>query len=335
MSSATACSEDNQAQPAVPAKKSPSSGSIWIALIAVYLVWGSTYLGIRFAIESIPGFFMAGGRFVSAGLIMIVVARLRGARWPGIAVWRDALIVGGCLILGGNGAVTFAERYVPSGETALLVACVPILMTLFAWFAGITSRPGLSIFFAMALGIGGVGVLAHAGTSASQASAAHHVLGIIVIFAGCIIWSIGSLYARRAQRAESAILNVGLQMLVGGALLFLASVFAGELASLNLEAITQRSLLAWVYLVTIGAVIGYSAYAWLVQVASPSLVGTYAFVNPAVAVFLGWLLGAEPISVTTIIGACGIVAAVAIIVLHQRTSTNVNERQRAPRRKRT
>ncbi|HEX3446064.1 MAG TPA: EamA family transporter [Chthoniobacterales bacterium] len=308
-------SEDDKAQPESPAQKSPSAGSICLALIAVYLVWGSTYLGIRFAIESIPGFFMAGARFVSAGLIMIAVAWFRGARWPHIAVWRDALIVGGCLILGGNGAVTFAERYVPSGETALLVGCVPILMTLFAWFAGITRRPGGSIFFAMALGMAGVGVLARGGSSPSQASAAHHLLGVIVILTGCIIWSFGSLYARRAQRAESAILNIGLQMFVGGLLLFVASVFAGEPATLSLAAITQRSLLAWIYLVGIGAVIGYSAYAWLVRAASPSLVGTYAFVNPAVAVFLGWILGAEPISMTTIIGACGIVAAVAIIVL--------------------
>ncbi len=211
MSSAAACSQNNKAQPESPAKKSPSPGSICLALIAV---------------------------------------------WPGLAVWRDALIVGGCLILGGNGAVTFAERYVPSGETALLVGCVPILMTLFAWFAGITRRPGASIFFAMALGIGGVGVLAHAGASTSQVSAAHHLLGVIVILAGCIIWSFGSLYARRAQRAQSAVLNIGLQMFTGGVLLFVASVLAGEPAALNLGAITQRSFLAWVYLVMIGAVIG-------------------------------------------------------------------------------
>jgi len=318
MRPSTTCSEDNKAQLRVPAKRSPSAGSICLALIAVYLVWGSTYLGIRFAIESIPGFFMAGARFVSAGLIMIGVAWFRGAKPPGIKVWRDALIVGGCLILGGNGAVTFAERYVPSGETALVVACVPILMTLFAWFAGITRRPGISIFFAMALGMAGVGILAHAGSGTSQSSAAHHLLGVIVILIGCIIWSFGSLYARRAHRAESAFLNIGLQMFVGGLLLFAASILAGEPATLSFGTITQRSFLAWIYLVTVGAVIGYSAYAWLVQVASPSLVGTYAFVNPAVAVFLGWALGAEPIRVTTIIGACGIVAAVAIIVLSRR-----------------
>jgi drug/metabolite transporter (DMT)-like permease len=318
MSSATTCSEDNKARPGARAKKPPSPGSICLALIAVYLVWGSTYLGIRFAIESIPGFFMAGARFVSAGLIMIGIAWFRGAKRPDIAVWRDALIVGGCLILGGNGAVTFAERYVPSGETALLVACVPILMTLFAWFAGITRRPGISIFFAMALGMAGVGTLAHAGSSASQASAPHHLLGVIVILTGCIIWSFGSLYARRAQRADSAILNIGLQMFVGGLLLFVASILAGEPATLSFGTISQRSFLAWIYLVIIGAVIGYSAYAWLVQVASPSLVATYAFVNPAVAVFLGWALGAEPTGLTTIIGACGIVAAVAIIVLSKR-----------------
>jgi drug/metabolite transporter (DMT)-like permease len=319
MSSAATCSEDNKARPESSAKNSPSRGLICLALITVYLVWGSTYLGIRFAIESTPPFFMAGCRFATAGLIMVAAACLRGARWPGVAVWRDALVVGGCLILGWNGADTFAERYVPSGETALLVGCVPIFMTLFAWFGGITRRPGFPIFLAMALGLAGVGVLAHAGgAGTSQASPAQHLLGVIVILVGCVIWSFGSLYARRAQRAESAVLNIGLQMFVGGVLLFLASISSGEPASLNLGAITQRSLLAWVYLVTIGAVIGYSAYVWLVQVASPALVGTYAFVNPAVAVFLGWLLGAEPIGMTTIIGACLVVGAVAIIVLSRR-----------------
>jgi drug/metabolite transporter (DMT)-like permease len=318
MSSAATCSEDNKARPESSARNPPSRGLICLALITVYLVWGSTYLGIRFAIESMPPFLMAGCRFVAAGLMMVVVARFRAARWPRVAVWRDALIVGGCLILGGNGSVTFAERYVPSGETALLVGCVPIFMTLFAWFAGITRRPSISISLALALGLAGVGVLAHAGTNSSQASPQQHLLGVVVILFGCVIWSFGSLYARRARRADSAILNIGLQMFVGGTLLFFASLFAGEPTSLNLGAISQRSLLAWIYLVTIGAVIGYSAYVWLVQVASPSLVGTYAFVNPTVAVFLGWLLGAEAIGASTIIGACGIVGAVAIIVLSRR-----------------
>src|SRR5260221_1164446 len=195
MRASTTCSEDNKAQPESPAKNSPSPGSICLALIAVYLVWGSTYLGIRFAIESIPGFFMAGSRFVSAGLDMTEVVWFRVARWPGLGVWRDALIVGGCLILGGNGAVTFAEQYVPSGETALMVGCVPILMTLFAWFAGITRRPGVSIFFAMALGIGGVGVLAHGGASTRPGSAGPHPLRRSAIPAGSVISAVWSSFA--------------------------------------------------------------------------------------------------------------------------------------------
>jgi drug/metabolite transporter (DMT)-like permease len=320
MSSVTARADEDKAYPESPTTHShPSRGSIWLALVAVYLVWGSTYLGIRFAIESMPPFFMAGCRFVVAGLIMVGFASMRGARWPGFAAWRDAFIVGGCLILGGNGAVSFAERYVPSGETALIVACVPIFLTLFAWFGGITGRPGIPIFFAMLLGLGSVGLLVRADAGASQAAPAGHLLGVIVILFGCIIWSLGSLYARRAKRAQSPILSIGIQMCAGGILLFLASILAGEPAVLNLAAITHRSILAWIYLVAIGAVIGYSAYVWLVQVASPALVGTYAFVNPAVAVALGWLLGAEPVSITTVIGACGIVLAVAIIVLSQRT----------------
>src|SRR5260221_1354277 len=173
---------------------------------------------------------MAGSRFVSAGLIMTAVAWFRGARWPGLAVWRDALIVGGCLILGGNGAVTFAEQYVPSGETALMVGCVPILMTLFAWFAGITRRPGVSIFFAMALGIGGVGVLAHGGASTSRVSAGHHLLGGVAILAGCIIWSFWFFFARPGQRAQTGRFNILVPMVFRGVPLFVAFVLSGEAA---------------------------------------------------------------------------------------------------------
>jgi drug/metabolite transporter (DMT)-like permease len=319
MRSATVRSGDDKARPSPPAiHPSPSRGLIYFALVTVYLVWGSTYLGIRFAIESLPPFFMGGCRFMAAGLMMVAWASIRGVRWPGAVAWRDAFIVGGCLLLGGNGAVSFAERYVSSGETALIVACVPIFMTLFAWFGRITPRPGIPIFFAMALGLGSVGLLVRAGAGTGQASPAGHLLGVIVILFGCIVWSFGSLYTRQAKHAESPVLSTGIQMCAGGLLLFVASRLSGETATLNLGGITQRSFLAWIYLVTVGAVIGYSTYIWLVRVAPPALVGTYAFVNPAVAVVLGCLLGAEPISITTVIGAGGIVLAVAIIVLSQR-----------------
>src|SRR5258708_39338771 len=154
-------------------------------------------------------------------------------------------------------------------------------MSLFAWFAGITRRPGVSIFFAMALGIGGVGVLAHGGASTSRVSAGHHLLGVVAILAGCIIWSFGSLYARRAQRAQSAVLNIGLQMFAGGVLLFVASVLAGGPASLDLRGVSPRAFLSWGYLGFICAVIGYSAFSWLLPVGSPPLVGAPALVYPA------------------------------------------------------
>ena len=296
-------------------------GQIVVALLAVYVVWGSTYLGIRVAIESIPPLLMAGGRFLAAGLLMLGFARgwVRAA-WPTRRQWRDAVVVGGCLLLGGNGGVTLGERVLPSGLAALLVTTVPMFLLLFGWWAGMSPRPGLPILGCLALGWLGVGLLVHPAAAPVVAGGAppsntqfYGHCGLVL--GAAAIWAAGSLYAKRADKPASAVMNVGAQMLLGGAMLALAGAFAGEWAPFHWHAVTARSAWAVVYLVLIGALVGFSAYIWLLGACAPTLVGTYAFVNPAVAVLLGHLVLGEVVTGGMLLGMGAILAAVALIVL--------------------
>jgi drug/metabolite transporter (DMT)-like permease len=290
----------------------PSQLAIWVALSAVYVIWGSTYLGIRFAIETIPTFFMAGSRWIIAGTAMYLFARLRGAKAPTRRHWREAIIVGSCLIVGGNGGVTFAERYLPSGLTALLVATVAIFLTLFGWWFRFTSRPRPAVFFALLLGLVGVAILSR--PNIAGATTANWNIGIAASLFASAIFAAGSLYSRRSPRPESSILWVGMQMICGGIILAAIGGLTGEGSHFQLAAISQKSLWALAYLVLFGSIIGYSAYVWVARVCHPSLFGTYSFVNPVVAVLLGWILAGEQINLQIICGAAIVVAAVAIIV---------------------
>jgi drug/metabolite transporter (DMT)-like permease len=284
--------------------------------LIVYVIWGSTYLGIRLAIESIPPLFMAGTRYLVAGGAMFLFAFFRGAKLPSRAQWSAALVVGGCLLLGGNGGLTFAEQYIPSGTAALLVATVPIFLTTFAWIARLTSRPSGAILFALLLGLAGVFILARPESQSSSPGAQHSwYLGVtVLLLIASAIWAAGSLYSKKAARPSSAVLGVGIQMICGGALLLIVSVSTGEAGRFEWSNVSVRSILAWWYLVIFGAIIAFTAYVWLVRVCSPSLVGTYAFVNPVIAVFLGSAFVGEELNFRTMCGAAVIVAAVALVV---------------------
>lgn len=302
----------------------PVLASPWriaVALLAVYVVWGSTYLGIRVAIESIPPLLMAGGRFVIAGGLMIAFARL-GLKtpWPTRRQWRDAAIVGACLLLGGNGGVTLAELVLPSGLAALLVTTVPMFLLLFGWWAGISPRPGFVTVLALAFGWLGVALLVRPATVPVAASAlvpsqAQFYGSVALILVAAAIWAAGSLYAKRADKPSSAVLAVGAQMLSGGAFQLLAGTLHGEWSQLRPDTITAHSVWAFVYLTLVGSIIGYSAYVWLLGVCPPMLVGTYAFINPAVAVLLGWAIVGEPVTRNMLLGMTTTLAAVALIVL--------------------
>jgi drug/metabolite transporter (DMT)-like permease len=296
--------------------KTPRRYQVWIALLAVYLIWGSTYLAIRIAIDSFPPFFMAGARFLAAGAVMWTWVVLRKTPAPTLNQWKDAAIVGVCLLFVGNGGVTYAEQFVPSGLTALLVATVPIFLTLFAWLAGMTARPSCSTGLALLIGLAGVCVLAFAGFSdlSSPQAATDWVRGLLVLLFAAVIWAGGSLYARRGDHPDSPVQSIAMQMLTGSAALFLAGFLASEQTRLSFAYLTIRSFWAWVYLVTFGAIVAFSAYIWLVRTCSPSLVGTYAFVNPLVAVLLGWFFLHEPLTLRLAFGAALIVFSVVLII---------------------
>jgi len=308
--------------------ESPSPLLLLGALLTVYVIWGSIYLGIRLAIASIPPFFMAGTRFLAAGGAMFLFALIRGAKLPSLTEWRDALIVGGSLLLVGTGGVTFAEQYVPSGTAALLVATVPVFLTVFAWITGLGPRPSAMVSLALVLGLLGVSVLARPSVQSnlSPTSQYNWYSGIIALLVAAAVWAAGSLYSRKAARPSSAILGVGIQLICGGALLMLFSISTGEASRVDWSRITPQSTFAWLYLVSVGSIIAFTAYIWLARVCSPAVVGTHAFVNPIVAVILGWAIAGEQLDGRTISGAAVIVVAVVIILVFSNRSNRAGLR---------
>ena len=294
----------------------PKRISIVLAFAAVYIIWGSTYLGILLAIRSIPPFLMAGARFLLAGIIMYTIARIQGVPRPEASSWKSAAIVGACLLLGGNGGVTIAEKWVPTGLAALLVAVVPIYMTLLGWLSNIGPRPTPIVWLGLIGGFIGVGVLV--GPAFTVPVGKNHLgFGMAILLIGSLLWSIGSLYSRRAQTAPSLVMAAGQQMICGGALLGIAGFVLGEQRDFDFDRITWSSLVAFAYLVLIGALIGYTAYFYLLRNCEPAKVATYAYVNPIVAVLLGALFAGETLSARTAIAAFLIIGSVATVITAQ------------------
>jgi drug/metabolite transporter (DMT)-like permease len=283
------------------------------AFAAVYVIWGSTYLAIRFAVETIPPFLMAGARFLAAGAVLYAYARARGLTRVSRAELRGAAIVGLFLLLLGNGAVVWAEQSVPSGITALLVATVPVWMVVVDWLRPGGTRPRVGVFAGLGLGLAGIALLVGPGAFTGHAEFSLAATGVLVL--GSISWAVGSIYARHAPRPASAVTSNAVQMLAGGAALVLVGVIAGEPARLAASQVTARSLWSLAYLATFGSLIGFTAYTYLLEVSTPARVSTYAYVNPIVAVFLGWALASEPVEMRTIAAAAVILAGVAIITL--------------------
>ncbi len=304
--------------------RAPGRLAIVSAFAAVYLIWGSTYLGIRFAIDSIPPLLMAGTRFFLAGLIMYAIARAQGARKSSFAEWRTAFIIGACLLLGGNGGVTIAEQWVPSGLASLLVATVPIYIALLAWLTGSAPRPRPLVLLGLGAGFVGVGILVGPALTAPPAGASRYAgLGMVVLLLGSLAWSIGSLYSRRAENSASPFLSSAQTMLCGGALTFVVGLLSGEGHAFDLGKITALSLGAFVYLVLVGAIVGYTAYIWLLRVCDPAKVATYAYVNPVVAVLLGALFAGETLTARTALAAAVIIGSVALVISAQHTKEKV------------
>ncbi len=289
----------------------PPMARVLAAFAAVYLLWGSTYLAIRFAIETLPPLLMAGVRFLLAGGVLYAFMRLRGQPAPTRRHWKSAAVIGALLLVCGNGGVTLAERTVPSGVAALLVAMVPLWMVLLEWLRPGGTRPTGRVAVGLAVGFAGMVILV--GPSQLAGAGAVHFGGAALVLGGSLAWSIGSIHARRATLPDNAFVATGMEMMCGGVLLLVAGAARGELAGLDPAAFTGRSLAAFAYLVVFGSLVGFTAYIWLLGVSSPARVSTYAYVNPVVAVFLGWLMAGEALTARVLIAAAVIVAAVAVI----------------------
>jgi drug/metabolite transporter (DMT)-like permease len=289
-----------------------SALKVAIALAAVYVIWGSTYLAIRFAIETLPPFLMAAARFLIAGGLLYGWARFKGAPRPSLAHWRSATLIGMFLLLGGNGGVVWAEQRVDSGLAALLVSTEPLWIVLLVWLRPGGQRPGLRVISGLLLGFAGLLLLVKPSPTGGI-----DPVGAAVIVLAALSWAWGSLYSQRARLPESPLVTTGMQMLCGGVLLSLASLAAGEPAGFDPAAVSLRSVLALGYLVVFGALVGFTAYVWLLRAAPPVLVSTYAYVNPVVAVFLGWILANEPLTTGTLVAAAVILSGVALITSSQ------------------
>lgn len=285
---------------------------IVLAFTAVYIIWGSTYLAIRFAIATMPPFLMAGVRFLIAGAILYIVMRLRGAERPKLIHWRSTAIVGGLLLLGGNGLVSWAELQVPSGLAALLVAIVPLWMALLDWLRPRGVRPNALTIIGLVIGFAGVALLA---SQLESSGAGPRIVGILALLVATFCWASGSIYARGAQFPKTQLLGTGMEMLAGGAGLMVLATATGEWSKLHIEAISLQSALGLAFLIVFGSLVAFSAYVWLLHHVSAARVSTYAYVNPVVAVFLGWAFANEPITPITLASAAIIIAAVALITI--------------------
>ena len=327
--------------PAPPVARPAASAPfalVVLAYLTVYLAWGSTYFGIRVAVETLPPFLMAGARFFSAGVILLALLWVTGKsrRWPTAAEWRDGTLTGALLLLIGNGVVTYVELHgMASSLAALLVAVVPIWIVLLDWLRPGGVRPTATVGAGLLLGFIGVAILVWPRHGSGPGVTSVDPLGVGLLMLACVSWAGGSLLARHARPAAaptelcpecpgtpahpptSPLLPVGLQMVCGGALLMLAGLGSGELARYHASEFSSRSLWAFVYLLTFGSLLGFSAYSWLLQVSSPARVSTYAYVNPVIAVVLGRFLGDELLDQRVLAGAAVIVASVALVILAQ------------------
>jgi drug/metabolite transporter (DMT)-like permease len=295
----------------------PSGALVIAAFAAVYLAWGSTYAAIRIAIDTMPPLLMAGARFLLAGTLLYAIMRLRGEPAPERRHWKNTALIGMLLLMLGNGGVTMAERTVPSAIVALLVAMVPMWMVLLEWLRPGGTRPTARTIIGLVIGFGGIVLLVGPGSLAGGERV--DPLGAGIVTVGAMAWAFGSIWSRSAVLPKNPLVATGMEMMWGGVWLLLAGTLRGELATLDPSGFTTASVLAYFYLVVFGSLIGFTAYIWLLGVSTPARVSTYAYVNPVVAVLLGWALLDEPLSGRVLAAAAVIVAAVAVITLGKRS----------------
>ncbi|MBT5874882.1 MAG: EamA family transporter [Candidatus Latescibacteria bacterium] len=290
---------------------SPARWKLIAGFVAIFLIWGSTYLAIRFAVHSLPPFSMSGLRFITAGLVLYAWTWLRDGGRPTMKHWGTASIGGVLMMLIGMGAVAWVEQWVSSGPTALLVATSPAWMVLMNWLGGDGVRPGWRVWTGLALGLLGMSLLVGPddmqGTSVSP-------LHLVILILCSVSWVAGSLYTRRADKPQSQPLYTAMIMLTGGIWLVIAGAATGEWQTFSISQVTWTSVAAFAYLTIVGSLVAFTVYVWLMRVASPAHVATHAYVNPVVAVVLGWLLGGEALTWEIGVAATGIVLGVVLMM---------------------
>jgi drug/metabolite transporter (DMT)-like permease len=289
-----------------------SSTLILVAFAAVYLIWGSTYLAIRVGVESFPPLLLAGSRHLVFGLVFYPFLRWQTGIRPTLAHWRTATFTGFLLLFVGNGGVCVAEQTVPSGVTALLVATVSLWMVLVDWLRPGGVRPAARVLLGLLLGFAGLALLV--GPKDLGGSARINPVGVAILIVASFAWACGSLYSKHGEMPSSPLLGAAMQSLAGGVTLWIAGVVSGETRTLHLAAVSTRSWIALAYLIFFGSMMGFTAYIYILKHSTATRVSTYAFVNPVVALFLGWLLLGESITLRTILAAAVILAAVLLVI---------------------
>ena len=315
--------------PEIEAHRTAPRGLLLAAFAAIYLIWGSTYLGIRFAVETIPPFMLGGARFLLAGGILYAWLRFKGVPHPAGFHWRNAAVVGGLLLGVGNGGVNWAEQKVASSLTALLIAITPLWFVLLDWLRPRGTRPALQTMLGIVVGFAGVAMLL--GGRDGMRQNAVDLSGVAALTIASISWACGSLYARYTPKPESSFMAGATQMLAGGALLFAVGLISGEATRFDLTGISVRSAWAFAYLTVVGSLIGFTAFSWLLKVSTPARVSTYAYVNPVMAVFLGWAVGGEKLTARILWAAGVIVLGVVIITTGKSTPAQVERKAVDPR----
>jgi drug/metabolite transporter (DMT)-like permease len=285
------------------------------AFAAVYVIWGSTYLAIRVAVETIPPFLMGAARFIFAGTSLMTLLYFRGTALPTKMQWRHALISGALLFVGGNGFVVWAEQTVTSSVTALIIATTPVWFALLDWLRPGGTRPQLQTVIGIAVGFFGVSLLINPHQTTAHSSGTISITGAIALVFATALWAAGSLYAKHNPKPESPGMTIAAQMISGGIGMLLISIVANEPARMSWSHVSTPSLWSFAYLVVFGSWIALSAYTWLLKNTTPAILSTYAYINPVIAVFLGWLLLKEPITQRTVFSAAIILLGVIIITL--------------------
>jgi drug/metabolite transporter (DMT)-like permease len=288
------------------------------AFAAIYFVWGSTFLAIRYAVETIPPFAMMAGRCLFGGAVLLAlgVIRERDLAWPTRREWGGALVIGALLFVGCHGVLAYAEERVPSGIAALCLATIPLFVPLLAWALPDGRPPSRRRAGAFVVGFAGVALL----VAAQGTGGGLHATDAVLLVGSALSWAAGTVATRVVPVPRSPVLGAAMPLLAGGVILILVAAGSGELSSLHVTDVSGRSIAGLAYLVVFGTVLTFSAYVWLLRVVAPARVATYAFVNPAVAVVLGWALAGESLTAGAVVASAVIVAAVAVAVSERETA---------------